>query len=216
MNIRNIVGITSLLVSASLVQSADITPQARTSAERMAVGTCAGCHGAQGISVLPKFPNLAAQPASYIANQLKAFRSKSRGDPDAQAFMWGMAATLNEGEIDALAQYYSQQHAGPGSNSDVTLSARGKEIYEHGIAARSVPACNSCHGANGEGMAEFPRLAGQHTQYFLNQMRSFQTSYRAADAMQAVVAGLNDTDLVALAAYMQSVSPMTLSAQTVR
>ncbi len=216
MNTRHIVGITGLLVLVSFAQSADLTPRARTSAERIAVGTCAGCHGAQGISVVPKFPNLAAQPASYIANQLKAFKSKSRGDPDAQAFMWGMAATLNEGEIDALAQYYSQQRAGHGFSGDHTLSVRGKEIYENGIAARNVPACNSCHGANGEGMAEFPRLAGQHSQYFLNQMRSFQSSYRAADVMQSVVAGLNDSDLTALAAYMQSMSPMTLSAQTVR
>ena len=89
-----------LATTAALARSADLTPEARSSAARMAVGTCASCHGAQGTSIIPKFPNLAAQPANYLATQLKAFRSRSRGDPDALAFMWGMAASLDDSQID--------------------------------------------------------------------------------------------------------------------
>ena len=56
---------------------------------------CSTCHGAQGIGVSPTFPNLAAQTPQYLEAQLKAFRDRSRADPHAQAFMWGMAAQLS-------------------------------------------------------------------------------------------------------------------------
>ena len=193
-----------LAITVTGAQSADLSPEARSSAARMAVGTCGGCHGAQGASIVPRFPNLAAQPANYLAAQLKAFRSRSRGDPDALAFMWGMAAALDDSQIDALAQYYSAKRAPTGASGDAELRARGKTLYEHGLASGNVPPCSACHGSSGEGKEEFPRLAGQHAQYFMNQMRSFQANSRRTDAMRLFASALNTSDLEALAAYVQS------------
>ncbi|MGE5202101.1 MAG: c-type cytochrome, partial [Acidobacteriota bacterium] len=70
---------------------------------------CSTCHGAQGISVSPMFPNLAGQQAAYLEVQLKAFRDRSRADPHAQAFMWGMAAQLTDGTIADIAAYFAAQ-----------------------------------------------------------------------------------------------------------
>ena len=193
-----------LATSVSVAQSADLSPEARSSAARMAVGTCGGCHGAQGASIVPKFPNLAAQPANYLAAQLKAFRSRSRGDPDALGFMWGMAASLDDSQIDALAQYYSAKRAPTGASGDAALRARGKTLYEHGLASGNVPPCGACHGSSGEGKEEFPRLAGQHAEYFMNQMRSFKANSRRTDPMRLFASALNTPDLEALAAYVQS------------
>jgi cytochrome c553 len=194
----------TLAATITLAHSAELTPEARSTAARMAVGTCASCHGAQGTSIVPKFPNLAAQPANYLAEQLKEFRSHSRGDPDALAFMWGMAASLDDAQIDALAEYYSAKPAPSGSSGDPALQARGKVIYQLGVASQQVPPCGSCHGSKGEGTVEFPRLAGQHPQYFLNQMRSFQSNVRRTDTMRLYASGLKAADLEALAAYVQS------------
>lgn len=193
-----------LATTVSIARSADLTPEVRSSAARMAVGTCANCHGAQGTSIVPKFPNLAAQTENYLVTQLKAFRSRSRGDPDALSFMWGMAAALDDSQIDGLAEYYSRKPAPGRSNVDATLQARGKAIYEHGLVARSVPPCGACHGTKGEGMHDFPRLAGQHSQYFMKQMQSFQSNSRRADPMQLFANALDTSDLEALAAYIQS------------
>ena len=66
------------------------------------VQTCGTCHGVNGRSVSPTFPNLAAQSAPYIEAQLKAFKDQSRGDPDAQAYMWGMSAQLSDSAIAEL------------------------------------------------------------------------------------------------------------------
>jgi cytochrome c553 len=193
-----------LAATMALAHSADLTPEARSTAARMAVGTCANCHGARGTSIIPKFPNLAAQPASYLATQLKEFRSHSRGDPDALAFMWGMAASLDDAQIDALAEYYSAKPAPSGSRGESALQARGKAIYQLGVTSKNVPPCGICHGSKGEGTVEFPRLAGQHPQYFLNQMRSFQSNIRRTDTMRLFASGLKAADLEALAAYVQS------------
>lgn len=63
---------------------------------------CAGCHGANGTSMVPTYPNLAGQKAAYTAKQLKAFRDGSRVDPTMNA----MAKPLSDADIDNLAAYY--------------------------------------------------------------------------------------------------------------
>src|SRR6202162_5125063 len=84
------------------------SPLART------IETCGTCHGINGRSVSPTFPNLAAQTAPYIEAQLHAFKDQTRADPDAQAYMWGMASQLSDASISGLAGYFSQQSAAPG------------------------------------------------------------------------------------------------------
>jgi cytochrome c553 len=65
--------------------------------------SCAGCHGANGISNNPMWPNLAGQQAGYLAKQLKAFRDDVRSDP----MMSPMAKPLSDADIDNLAAYFS-------------------------------------------------------------------------------------------------------------
>ena len=176
----------------------------RVAAERIAVGTCANCHGPGGLSIIPKFPNLASQPADYLAAQLQAFKKQTRGDPDALAFMWGIAGSLDDGQINALAEYYSAQQPGSRSSVDPTARDRGKRIYEGGLQARGVPACVTCHGARGEGVAAFPRLAGQQRPYFVSQMLAFRTKLRAMDIMEGVASHLSADDVDVLADYIHS------------
>ena len=65
--------------------------------------SCAGCHGSDGISANPLWPNLAGQKAPYLVKQLKAFRDGGRQDP----MMSAMARPLSDADIDNLAAYYS-------------------------------------------------------------------------------------------------------------
>ena len=65
--------------------------------------SCAGCHGADGISANPLWPNLAGQKAPYLVKQLKAFRDGVRQDP----MMSAMARPLSDVDIENLAAYYS-------------------------------------------------------------------------------------------------------------
>jgi cytochrome c553 len=82
--------------------------------------------------------------------------------------------------------------------------ARGREIYEHGIASEGVPACSSCHGPDAHGLKEFPRLAGQHAQYILKQLASFQSNMRNVAIMHGVAQNLLLPEMQAVAAYLEA------------
>jgi cytochrome c553 len=177
---------------------------AQLHAQKVAITVCGTCHGPQGNSTQPKFPRLAAQKDSYLVTQLKAFRAETRGDPDAIGYMWGMASELDDETIDALARYYSTQTAGATHGADAGLVARGREIYEHGIESEGVPACSSCHGPDAHGLQDFPRLAGQHPQYLLKQLASFQSNMRKVAIMHGVAQNLRVPQMQAVAAYLEA------------
>jgi cytochrome c553 len=196
-------GLTCALATGA-VRADDVDAATHEHAVRVAVGTCGACHGATGVSEQPKYPRLAAQNANYLAAQLKAFRGQTRGDADAIGYMWGMAAQLDDGTIDALAQYYAAQAAGGAHAGDPALVAKGREIYEKGVAAVGVPACAACHGPDAHGMGDFPRLAGQHAQYVLKQIASFQNNMRNVAVMHGVAQGLKGDEMRAVAAYLEA------------
>lgn len=71
---------------------------------------CAACHGANGVSVSETIPNLAAQRASYIENQLKAFKEGHRRAGSATspaATMAAVAAQLSAADISNVAAYFA-------------------------------------------------------------------------------------------------------------
>lgn len=65
--------------------------------------TCAGCHGANGISNSPMWPNLAGQKEAYLASQLQMYKDGRR----ANAMMSPMAKGLSDADIANLAAYYA-------------------------------------------------------------------------------------------------------------
>jgi cytochrome c553 len=181
---------------------ADVAAQLH--AQKIAMTVCGTCHGPNGNSTQPKFPRLAGQSANYLTAQLKAFRSQSRGDPDAIGYMWGMASELDDATIAGLASYYAAQRAEPSTRAgDAALIARGREIFENGIASEGVPACSSCHGRDAHGVADFPRLAGQHAQYVLKQLASFQSNMRNVAVMHGVAQNLRLPEMEAVAAFLE-------------
>lgn len=65
--------------------------------------TCIACHGANGISAIPMYPNLAGQKQMYLELAIKAYRDGTRKNP----VMSPMAAGLSDEDIANLAAYYS-------------------------------------------------------------------------------------------------------------
>jgi cytochrome c553 len=192
----------SAVVSNAGAQETDAATRAY--AETIAITVCGTCHGTRGNNTNPKFPLLAGQNANYLAAQLKAFHSQTRGDPDAIGYMWGMASELDEGTMSALAAYYATQKPEVSVAVSPSTVARGREIYEHGVPAQGVPACSTCHGPDAHGMADFPRLAGQHSQYILKQLSSFQSNMRNIAVMHGVAQNLQLQEMQSVAAYLQA------------
>jgi cytochrome c553 len=202
--VRSVVVLGGLLLCVGAVRADEPDASTQAYAHRLAVGVCGICHGAEGNSTQPKFPRLAGQNPNYLVAQLKSFRGQTRGDPDAISYMWGMASPLTDDTIDALAKYYSSQHVTSERVAASAEIARGREIYEHGVESEGVPACSACHGPDAHGIADFPRLAGQHSQYILKQLSSFQSNMRNVAVMHGVAQNLRLPEMQAVAAYVES------------
>jgi cytochrome c553 len=208
--IRNVVAILSAgMLMVGIAYAADATTEGLTDAQKTTlqktIETCSACHGLNGRSVAPTFPNLAAQTAPYIDLQLHAFKDQTRADPDAQAYMWGMASQLSDASISGLAAYFSKQSAAEGKSGNATLIAQGKQIFMEGVPGRQIPACASCHGAQAQGNGPFPRLAGQHAPYLLKQLLVIQSVLRTAPVMHGVIKDLTRDQMQAVVAYLESV-----------
>ncbi len=195
----------SLLVSALFAPLAQAAGNADDELVQRAVHVCATCHGDFGRSTDSRFPALAGQAREYTIRQLKDFRDKSRAETDVQAYMYGVSALLTDGAIEGLADYYAKQEPRPGRAGNPALMNQGKAIFEKGLPALGVRACASCHGDKAEGQTGFPRLAGQHADYIVRQLKVFKTPLRPHGViMKNEVRAMNEAQMKAVAAYLQS------------
>lgn len=182
--------------SASFAMKATVAPA-------IVAHACAACHGRDGNSVDPNVPSLAGQVAPYLERQLIAFKTQRR-----TGVMSGIAMGLSDADMHAAASWFAQQvaqaNADPWPDSDALR--QGAAIYRHGIAAKNVPACASCHALDGSGLPpEFPRLAGQHSNYLERQLRAFRSDSRLSNPnamMRTISAGLSDDEIDAVAQYI--------------
>ena len=70
---------------------------------RQKAQACTVCHGPLGLSSAPDAPNLAGQPALYLAAQLRAFRSGARR----HEVMSVIAKSLSDDDIGQLAAWFA-------------------------------------------------------------------------------------------------------------
>ena len=96
--------------------------------------------------------------------------------------------------------------AGLADNADKTVVSRG------GLQAK-IEFCKTCHGLSGQGYRGFismPRLAGQQTEYFENQLRAFVERRRENRYMYNVSRSLSAATRSALAAHFRDLTPRPL------
>jgi len=192
------------LQASGQVGSTPLDAASQKAGEEKAINLCSTCHGPRGISTSPEFPILAAQRRGYLEAQLEAFRSHTRSEKIAHDFMWGIAGGLDDKMIAAVAGFYAAQPPAPGRPSDPALVAKGKLLFDQGVADRGIPACASCHGADAAGIADFPRLAGQHAKYVVKQLEYIQSLVRSAPVMHGIIKDITADEMRAVAAYVQS------------
>jgi cytochrome c553 len=191
---------------SNLERSRDLSNPA-VSAATLAQQVCSNCHGVTGNAVSPNFPNLAGQVPGYLAAQLKGFRSQQRQDPAGYEYMWGLSRHLTDAQIEGLAAYYADQRpVRQGAEAPPASVSIGKAIFEGGLPDKNVPPCGSCHGPAGQGLATFPRLAGQHADYISKQLSVFQRGNERPEGavMQVVAHSLSQQDIDNVAAFVQS------------
>jgi cytochrome c553 len=187
-------------ISVTSALAADYGDPAK--AQSIADQICAACHGADGNSPLPMNPSLAGQHPEYLFKQLKEFKSGNRNN----AVMMGMVAGLSAEDMRNLSAYYAAQKLSEAAAKDKDLVAQGRKLFRGGNLATGVAACAGCHSPNGAGIpTQYPRLAGQHPEYVVAQLKAFRAGERANDTnnmMRAVAARLTDKEIAAVAEYL--------------
>lgn len=167
---------------------------------------CASCHGPGGNSAGAANPKLAGQHPDYLYKQLTAFKVKdgAKTPERPSAVMGAMAAALTDEDMRNVAAYIGAQTLKPATAKNKDTVALGQQIYRGGIAAKNVPACASCHSANGAGMpSQYPRLSGQFAEYTEAQLVAFRSGARHNNVpMTGVAARLSDTEIKAVSDYI--------------
>jgi cytochrome c553 len=84
----------------------------------------------------------------------------------------------------------------------------GMKIYQEGIGA-DIPACASCHGPTAKGDGVIPSLAGQLYDYIEKKLMNWSKERGQDPArpdtsaiMEPIAHGLNEKQIVAVAAYL--------------
>jgi cytochrome c553 len=189
-------------ISVTSAVAADFGDPAK--AQPIANRICAACHGADGNSPLPMNPSLAGQHPEYLFKQLNEFKSGSRNN----AVMMVMVAGVSAEDMRNLAAYYAAQKPSETAAKDKDLVAEGRKLFRGGNVATGVTACAGCHSPNGAGIpSQYPRLAGQHPEYVVAQLKAFRAGDRANDSnnmMRAVAGRLTDKEIAAVAEYLSA------------
>jgi len=92
-----------MLLAVGAMTHAALAEADASSARHMARTLCANCHGEDGIAVLPGAANLSGQQKEYLVQQLRAYRTGRRQDPQMNV----IAKSLSDVDIENLAQWYS-------------------------------------------------------------------------------------------------------------
>jgi cytochrome c553 len=167
--------------------------------------TCTACHGAEGNSSSPLWPNIAGQHAPYTLAQLQAFKNGDRSDP----LMSSQAMMLSDEDMANLAVYFESLPAAAQSIADASLLERGEALYRGGNKNEEASACLACHGPSGRGnpAAKYPSLQGQHAAYTAKQLNDYTSGTRTTDGkthiMRDIAANLDKDDIAALSSYIQ-------------
>jgi cytochrome c553 len=192
---RAVLWLAAWFAAAGAAQAAD---EARV--QEIVQGKCFICHGAEGESSSPVFPRLAGQHAAYVARQLADYQSGRRKNDT----MRQMVEDLSPADFAALGRYFESRTPIAHGQDDPEFAQVGRFVFLRGNPYSGIPACASCHGANGHGTDQLPRLAGQHAAYIEGQLKRFGSRARTNDnaIMHSIASKLTELEAKAVSAYI--------------
>jgi cytochrome c553 len=173
----------------------------------LAASICAGCHGGNGISPDPQFPNMAGQSAFAIYKQLNDFKNGARTSD----LMASVVQGLNDDQMADLGGHFAALTKGTTDPQAATVDDPDIiRLVERGDPSRGLPPCAACHGARAGGPIETPTLTGQREEYLVEQLQAYSNGRRHNDVyarMRVIAAKLLPDEMERVARYYASLGP---------
>jgi cytochrome c553 len=173
---------------------------------------CAECHQADGSgSVDGTIPVVAGQHVSVLVKQLVDFRHDRRWHATMQDAAKAHELANSQDLLDVAAYAESLKRPSPreGGTGNCQVLHQGQVVYYRD--------CESCHGRLGQGDLRRvqPRLAGQHYQYLLRQLKETAVGQRPGmDELHVKLIGaLSDAEREAVADHLSRVCPELTSTE---
>lgn len=202
--VRNVlVGVSMLLLAACSDKDEPATkPTVDIAAGRdIAAASCIDCHGMDGQGAKDTIPNLAAQPAGYLAESLHAYREGRRH----HAALESLTSGMSDEDIRNIAGYYSSLPALPAADTTLAPAAGGSSYHE---GEQVAVVCAECHGANGYSQQPgIPSLAGQQPAYLVAATQEYAQGSRGHVEKEAMLQGLAQVDIEKMAMYFAAQLP---------
>lgn len=201
----------SLIAAMLLVGSVYAAPADLAKGKEIATNVCAACHATDGNSGIAMYPKLAAQHADFIFRETKAIKEGKR-TTGASAAMAPMVQNMSDDDIRHVSAFYAKQTPKAGEANPKEEVELGKTIFRAGLPEKKIPACMSCHSPNGAGMpgggtevAAYPRLAGQHSSYVVDQLKNYAEGKRtsANSMMEDITKRMSEAEMKAVGNYIQ-------------
>lgn len=170
--------------------------------KRIAEATCAGCHGANGISRIQGVPHLAGQRAAYLYVELRAYQSGARAD----GAMSNTVKPLNDSALVKVAAYYASLEPAQPTATGKPAPAKLDPVQAGKIATAG---CAGCHGDTGISKTPgIPSLVGLDPKYLITAMKAYKTGQRKNEMMKSMMGAIADADLDNIAIYYALQKPL--------
>lgn len=163
--------------------------------KRLVESSCAGCHGANGVSESPGVPHLAGQRAAYLYLELKAYQSGARG----ASAMRNVVKPLDDDSLFNAAVYFASL-APPQTNA--ANSARVAIVDPVQAGKTAAAGCAGCHGDGGISKTPgMPSLVALDPKYLVAAMKAYKGGQRKNDTMKSMLASVTDASINNIALY---------------
>jgi cytochrome c553 len=170
------------------------TPDDVAEGKLLAEQTCAGCHGANGVSETPTVPHLAGQRSAYLFLELKAYQSGARGENP----MNSQVKFLSDDALFKVSAYLASLD--PPQAAAIKAASVAADPVQAGKTATA--ACAGCHGESGVSTTPgMPSLAGLDPKYIVSAMQAYKSGQRQSDLMKSMLADATDASMENIALY---------------
>ena len=169
---------------------------------------CNHCHGEEGFSSVPGFPNLAGEDRLSFWKQMQDFRAGKRTSPVMQSIAEGVSAR----DAADLAAYFAMlpttsdaqdNRVFPHAMTDPSRASMAIRLIVFGDGQRGIPPCQSCHGPVSYVQGS-PPLATQNGNYLEQQLEHFSNGNRTNDInvrMRSIARQLTAEEKTALSEF---------------